>query len=129
MNVVCLIRLNTTGRSYLIPKSDNLKLVLSANDFTALVMNKKDCNHRIFFSVLYNIYINLHCISECRLRIDIEGKTNLFGRKLRFFIPSLYILFSLKTHINIYLQQLTTLHGTFSTRDLRFSDDIFENSN
>jgi hypothetical protein len=31
--------------------------------------------------------------------------------------------------IHIYLQQLTTLHGTFSTRDLRFSDDIFENSN
>jgi hypothetical protein len=45
-----------------------------------------------------------------------------------WLISSLYILFSLKTHINIYLQQLTTLHGTFSTRDLRFSDDIFENS-
>jgi hypothetical protein len=36
---------------------------------------------------------------------------------------------TLKTHINIYLQQLTTLHGTFSTRVLPFSDDIFENSN
>jgi hypothetical protein len=44
-----------------------------------------------------------------------------------WLIPSLYILFPLKTHNNIYLQQLTTLHGTFSTRDLRFSDDIFEN--
>ena len=27
-----------------------------------------------------------------------------------WLIPSLYILFSLKTHINIYLQQLTTPH-------------------
>jgi hypothetical protein len=55
VNVVCLIRLSTTGRSYFIPKSDNLKLVLSANEFTALVMYKKDCHRRIFFSVLYNI--------------------------------------------------------------------------
>jgi hypothetical protein len=39
-----------------------------------------------------------------------------------WLIPSLYILFSLKTHINIYLQQLTTLHGTFSPREFRFSD-------
>ena len=55
VNVVCLIRLSTTGRSYFISKSDNLKLVLSANKFTALVMYKKDCHHRIFVSVLYNI--------------------------------------------------------------------------
>jgi hypothetical protein len=41
----------------------------------------------------------------------------------------LYILFSLKTHINIYLQELTTLYGAFCTSILRFADDIFENSN
>ena len=90
VNVVCLIKLSTTGRSYFIPKSDNLKLVLSTNDFTAVVIYKKDCNHRIFFSVLYNIYINLHCINECCLRIDIEGKTDLFGRKLRFFVITVF---------------------------------------
>ena len=66
-------------------------------------------------------------------RIVTEGtKLTGFNRlyeETNWLIPSLYILFSLKTHINIYLQQLTTLHGTFSTRDLRFSDDIFENAN
>ena len=44
-------------------------------------------------------------------------------------IPSLYISLSPKTRINIYLQQLTTLHGTPSTRALRLSDDTLENSN
>jgi hypothetical protein len=56
--------------------TDKTSFELSTNDFTAVVIYKKDCNHRIFFSVLYNIYINLHCINECCLRIDIEGKTD-----------------------------------------------------
>jgi hypothetical protein len=41
---------------------------------------------------------------------------------------SVYIILPENTYQYLFAAA-ATLHGTFSTRDLRFSDDIFENSN